>query len=68
MKNLILLLVLANILYFMWGRFVADPPETGIVVVKESELEELAFLALRVLLLPGTGHILDANSIYAKSI
>ena len=38
MKNLILLLVLANILYFMWGRFVADPPETGIVVVEEAEL------------------------------
>jgi hypothetical protein len=38
MRNLILLLVLANILYFMWGRFVADPPETGIVVVDESEL------------------------------
>jgi hypothetical protein len=38
MKNLILLLVLANILYFMWGRFVADPPESGIVVVNESEL------------------------------
>ena len=38
MKNLILLLLLANILYFMWGRFVEEPEETGVVVVQESEL------------------------------
>ena len=38
MKNLILLLLLANILYFMWGRFVEEPEETGVVVVHESEL------------------------------
>ena len=29
MRNLLLLLVLANVLYWMWGRFVDDPPETG---------------------------------------
>ena len=38
MRNLLLLLVLANILYFMWGRFVEAPEEPGIVVVDESDL------------------------------
>jgi hypothetical protein len=38
MKNLLMLLVLANILYFMWGRFVSEPEETGVVIVRESEL------------------------------
>ena len=38
MRNLLLLLLLANILYFMWERYVADPDETGIVVVDEADL------------------------------
>ena len=38
MKNLLLLLLLANILYFMWSRFVEEPPETGVAVVNQSEL------------------------------
>jgi hypothetical protein len=38
MRNLLMLLVLANILYYMWGRFVADPEQTGIVIVDEAEL------------------------------
>lgn len=38
MRNLLLLLALANILYFMWGRYVAEPEETGIVVVDEADL------------------------------
>jgi hypothetical protein len=38
MRNLLLLLVLANVLYFLWGRFVQEPEEAGVVVVKESEL------------------------------
>ena len=38
MRNLLLLLALANILYYMWGRFVDNPDETGVVVVSESEL------------------------------
>ena len=38
MRNLLMLLVLANILYFMWGRFVEEPEETGVVVVHEAEL------------------------------
>jgi len=38
MRNLLLLLALANILYYMWGRFVDNQDETGVVVVSESEL------------------------------
>lgn len=38
MKNLLLLLLLANILYFMWSRYVEQPTETGVVVVNESDL------------------------------
>ena len=38
MRNLLLLLVLANILYFLWGMFSTAPPQTGVVVVSESEL------------------------------
>jgi hypothetical protein len=29
MRNLLLLLALANILYFMWGRFTEEPPRLG---------------------------------------
>ena len=38
MRNLLLLLLLANILYYMWGRFTDDPDQLGVVVVSESEL------------------------------
>ena len=38
MRNLLMLLVLANVLYYMWGRFVEEPVETGIIVVDESDL------------------------------
>jgi hypothetical protein len=38
MKNLLLLLLLANILYFMWGKFAVDEPQPGIAVVSESDL------------------------------
>lgn len=38
MKNLLLLLLLANILYFVWGMFADDTLEPGIAVVSESEL------------------------------
>lgn len=38
MRNLLLLLVLANALYFMWNRFVEEPSESGVVVVNENEL------------------------------
>jgi hypothetical protein len=38
MKNLLLLLILANILYFVWGFLAEEPPETGIAVVDEAKL------------------------------
>jgi hypothetical protein len=38
MRNLLLLLVLANALYFLWGKFVEPPFEQGVVVVSESDL------------------------------
>ena len=38
MRNLLLLLILANILYFVWGLLTNEPPETGIAVVDESQL------------------------------
>ena len=38
MKNLLLLLILANILYFMWGAFTTEDPQAGVAVVEESDL------------------------------
>lgn len=38
MRNLLLVLVLANVLYFLWGEFVESPAEQGVVVVRESDL------------------------------
>lgn len=38
MKNLLLLLILANILYFMWGMFTPEDAETGVAVVEEADL------------------------------
>lgn len=38
MKNLLLLLILANILYFMWGMFTTEEPQPGVAVVEESDL------------------------------
>ena len=38
MKNLLLLLILANILYRMWGMFATENPQPGVAVVEESEL------------------------------
>ncbi len=38
MRNLILLLVLANVLYFLWTSFVTEPDETGVAIVDESQL------------------------------
>jgi len=38
MRNLLLLLLLANILYFFWGRFVEKSPETGVAIVEETAL------------------------------
>ena len=38
MKNLLLLLILANVLYLMWGLFTAVEPQPGVAVIDESDL------------------------------
>jgi len=38
MRNLLLVLLLANILYFMWGMFSGDGSEPGVAIVDESDL------------------------------
>lgn len=38
MKNFLLIFLLANILYFMWGYFVDEESEPGVAVVEESDL------------------------------
>ena len=38
MRNLLLLLVLANILYFIWEMVIEEPPETGVAIVEVSQL------------------------------
>jgi len=38
MKNLLLLLILANILYLMWGMFTTEDSQSGVAVVEESDL------------------------------
>jgi len=38
MKNLLLLLLLANILYFLWGLSAENSKEPGVVILEESEL------------------------------
>ena len=38
MRNLLLLLLLANILYFLWGNFAKDDSQPGVAIIKESEL------------------------------
>lgn len=38
MKNLLLLLVLANILYFLWGMFVEESAPPGTAIINESDL------------------------------
>lgn len=38
MRNLLLLLLLANILYFIWGLVVEKKPEVGVAIIDESAL------------------------------
>ena len=38
MRNLLMLLVLANVLYFMWTRFVEEPQQRGVAIIGEENL------------------------------
>ncbi len=75
MKNLLMLLVLANVLYFMWGRFVEEPEVTGVMVVDESELgppltiskSTVAEAATSVGAVLGTGKPSDLAAVIGRS-
>lgn len=75
MRNLLMLLVLANVLYWMWGRFVEEPPETGIVVVDETDLgpplklkrSTVAEAAASVGAVLGTGKPSDLAAVVGRS-
>ena len=45
MKNILMLLVLANVFYYIWGRYIEDRVETGVVVVETSQLGPLLQLS-----------------------
>lgn len=75
MKNLLLLLLLANILYFIWGLFVDTPVEFGVAVVNESELgppldiskTKIAQAATSVGAVLGTGKLSDLAAVVGRS-
>jgi hypothetical protein len=75
MRNLLLALILANILYFLWGLFQGDSDEPGVEVVDESELgpplsvaqersEEVIASVGAVL---GSGEPSDLNAVVGRS-
>ncbi len=75
MRNLLLLLLLANILYFVWSTFVKEPEEAGIAVVDESELgpplevstDRDAELAASVGAVLGSGEPSDLEAVVGRS-
>jgi hypothetical protein len=73
MRNLLLLLLLANILYFIWGLFAEKPVETGVAVINESDLgppldvTRLAEAATSVGAVLGTGKPSDLAAVVGRS-
>jgi hypothetical protein len=75
MKNLLMLLVLANVLYYMWGKFVSEPEQSGVVVVNETELgpplnvskSTVAEAAASVGAVLGTGKPSDLEALVGRS-
>ncbi len=75
MRNLIFLLILANVLYFLWDRFVSDPEETGVATVDESELgpplaiakNQIAEAATSVGAVLGSGQPSDLAAVVGRS-
>ncbi|MCP5090896.1 MAG: hypothetical protein GY949_08225, partial [Gammaproteobacteria bacterium] len=47
MKNLLLLLLLANILYFLWGLYAGEEPQAGTAIINEADLGPLLDIASR---------------------
>jgi hypothetical protein len=70
-----MLLVLANVLYWMWNRYAGEPAETGIVVVDETELgpslklkrSTVAEAAASVGAVLGTGKPSDLAAVVGRS-
>ncbi len=75
MRNLLLLLILANILYFLWGTFAPTPTDVGIAVVNESELgpplpisdAAVAEAAMSVGAVLGSGKPTDLSAVVGRS-
>lgn len=73
MKNLLLLLLLANILYFVWGLTMEEPPEAGVAIVDEAELgpplavTETPEAATSVGAILGSGRSTDLAAIVGRS-
>lgn len=74
MRNILLALLLANILYFLWGLYVEDQEEYGVAVVSESELgppleltDALAEAATSVGAVLGSGRPSDLAAVVGRS-
>jgi hypothetical protein len=73
MRNLLLLLVLANILYFIWEVATEAPPETGVAVVEISnlgpplELSRTAEAAPRVSAMPASSEQTGLAAVVGRS-
>jgi hypothetical protein len=75
MRNLLLLLLLANILYFVWGAFVDETDEAGIAVIDEAELgpplavstNHAAEIAASVGAILGSGEPSDLEAVVGRS-
>ena len=75
MRNLLLVLVLANVLYFLWGMFVNEPAERGVAIVSESDLGPPlevssalnAEAATSVGTVPGSGKASDLAAVIGRS-
>jgi len=75
MKNLLLLLVLANVLYLLWGLYQEEPVAPGVVVINERELGPPLEVASRpdsatvasVGAILGTGQPSDLQAVVGRS-
>jgi hypothetical protein len=75
MKNLLLLLLLANILYFLWGMLGNDGPQSGTAIVEEADLGpplnvtigRVGNSAARVGAVPGSGRLSGLEAVVGRS-